>query len=69
MSDPVQLKPHGLLRRDPWTGGRWAWVVAIIGVAVALLMHDRSITIAASDNDTSFSRSSPTGFAGQARAR
>jgi hypothetical protein len=67
MSDPIH-KPHRALRRDPWTAGRWAWVVAIIAVAVAL-MHDRSITIAASDSDTPISRSSPAGFAGQAGAR
>jgi hypothetical protein len=68
MSDPIQLEPHKALRRDPWTVGRWAWVVAIIAAAITM-MHDQSITIAASDIVTPISMSSPAGFAGQTWAR
>jgi hypothetical protein len=45
-------------------------VCFIAVVAIAMLLLDRSVTIAASDSDTAFSKSASTaGFAGQAWAR
>jgi hypothetical protein len=51
-------------------GVRLLIVCFIAVVAIAMLLLDRSVTIAASDSDTAFSKSASTaGFAGQAWAR
>jgi len=78
-SDSIQPNSHrpqpgdtaNLPHHHSQEGGVRVWVMGIIAViVVAILMHDRPITIAARDGDPPVLKSTPSdGFAGQAWAR